>query len=284
MEDMKLIADHLVFQYDKSRSDARRALDDVSFVLHKGEFVGLIGHTGSGKSTLVQHLNALIRPDSGSIYYEGADIYEKDYDRKALRGKVGLVFQYPEYQLFEETVLSEVIYGPVNMGMDKKDAELAAYDAIRRVGLEEECIDQSPFDLSGGQKRRVAIASVLAMNPEILVLDEPTAGLDPAGRSELLEMIKELKEKEGITIVLVSHSMDDVAEAADRIIVMDKGRIIYDDVPVRVFEHINELEEMGLAAPQMSYLLRDLKKAGFPVNTDIITLKDAREEILKVLS
>ncbi len=284
MEDMKLIADHLVFQYDKSRSDARRALDDVSFVLHKGEFVGLIGHTGSGKSTLVQHLNALIRPDSGSIYYEGADIYEKDYDRKALRGKVGLVFQYPEYQLFEETVLSEVIYGPVNMGMDKKDAELAAYDAIRRVGLEEECIDQSPFDLSGGQKRRVAIASVLAMDPEILVLDEPTAGLDPAGRSELLEMIKELKEKEGITIVLVSHSMDDVAEAADRIIVMDKGRIIYDDVPVRVFEHINELEEMGLAAPQMSYLLRDLKKAGFPVNTDIITLKDAREEILKVLS
>ena len=259
-------------------------MDDVSFVLRPGEFVGLIGHTGSGKSTLVQHLNALIKPDSGSIYYEGADIYEKDYNRKALRGKVGLVFQYPEYQLFEETVLSEVIYGPLNMGVDKKDAELAAYDAIKRVGLEDECFDQSPFDLSGGQKRRVAIASVLAMKPEILVLDEPTAGLDPAGRSELLDMIKELKEKEGITIVLVSHSMDDVAEVADRIIVMDKGKIIYDDVPVRVFEHINELEEMGLAAPQMSYLLRDLKKAGFSVNTDIITLKDAKEEILKVLS
>lgn len=284
MEDMKLIADHLVYQYDKSRADAKRALDDVSFVLRPGEFVGLIGHTGSGKSTLVQHLNALIKPDSGSIYYEGADIYEKDYNRKALRGKVGLVFQYPEYQLFEETVLSEVIYGPLNMGVDKKDAELAAYDAIKRVGLEDECFDQSPFDLSGGQKRRVAIASVLAMKPEILVLDEPTAGLDPAGRSELLDMIKELKEKEGITIVLVSHSMDDVAEVADRIIVMDKGKIIYDDVPVRVFEHINELEEMGLAAPQMSYLLRDLKKAGFSVNTDIITLKDAKEEILKVLS
>ncbi|MBP5606716.1 MAG: energy-coupling factor transporter ATPase [Lachnospiraceae bacterium] len=281
---MKLIADHLVYQYDKSRADAKRELDDVSFVLRPGEFVGLIGHTGSGKSTLVQHLNALIKPDSGSIYYEGADIYEKDYNRKALRGKVGLVFQYPEYQLFEETVLSEVIYGPLNMGVDKKDAELAAYDAIKRVGLEDECFDQSPFDLSGGQKRRVAIASVLAMKPEILVLDEPTAGLDPAGRSELLDMIKELKEKEGITIVLVSHSMDDVAEVADRIIVMDKGKIIYDDVPVRVFEHINELEEMGLAAPQMSYLLRDLKKAGFSVNTDIITLKDAKEEILKVLS
>ena len=284
MDNCKLIADHLIYEYDKSGANNRRALDDVSFVLHPGEFVGLIGHTGSGKSTLVQHLNALLKPDSGSIYYEGADIFEKDYNRKALRGKVGLVFQYPEYQLFEETVLSEVSFGPKNMGMDKKEAELAAYAAIKRVGLNDECFDQSPFDLSGGQKRRVAIASVLAMKPEILVLDEPTAGLDPAGRTELLDMIAELKDKEGMTIVLVSHSMDDVAEVADRIIVMDKGKIVYDDIPEEVFKHVSELEAMGLSAPEMSYVLRELKAAGIPVEEGAITLKEAKEEILRVLS
>ncbi|MBR6255890.1 MAG: energy-coupling factor transporter ATPase [Lachnospiraceae bacterium] len=284
MNEYKLIADHLIYEYNKGTAQARKALDDVSFVLRSGEFVGLIGHTGSGKSTLVQHLVALLKPDSGTIYYEGADIFEKDYNRKALRGKVGLVFQYPEYQLFEETVLSEVSYGPKNMGMDKKEAELAAYAAIKRVGLEDECFDQSPFDLSGGQKRRVAIASVLAMKPEILILDEPTAGLDPAGRTELLDMIKELKDKEGITIVLVSHSMDDVAEAADRIIVMDKGKIIYDDEPRAVFTHIEELEAMGLGAPEMSYVLHELKAAGLPVDVNAITLKEAKEEILRALA
>ncbi len=284
MDTPKLIADHLVYEYNKGSAQARRALDDVSFVLHEGEFVGLIGHTGSGKSTLVQHLNALLKPDSGTIYYGGADIFVKEYDRKALRGKVGLVFQYPEYQLFEETVLSEVSYGPRNMGMDKDEAELAAYAAIKRVGLEDECFDQSPFDLSGGQKRRVAIASVLAMKPEILVLDEPTAGLDPAGREELLGMISELKEKEGMTIVLVSHSMDDVAETADRILVMDKGKIMYDAAPAEVFTHIEELEKMGLSAPQMSYVMHDLKAAGFDVDVNAITFNAAKEEILRALS
>ena len=284
MDTPKLIADHLVYEYNKGSAQARRALDDVSFVLHEGEFVGLIGHTGSGKSTLVQHLNALLKPDSGTIYYGGADIFVKEYDRKALRGKVGLVFQYPEYQLFEETILSEVSYGPRNMGMDKDEAELAAYAAIKRVGLEDECFDQSPFDLSGGQKRRVAIASVLAMKPEILVLDEPTAGLDPAGREELLGMISELKEKEGMTIVLVSQSMDYVAETADRILVMDKGKLMYDAAPGEVFTHIEELEKMGLSAPQMSYVMHDLKAAGFDVDVNAITFNAAKEEILRALS
>ncbi|MCR5250663.1 MAG: energy-coupling factor transporter ATPase [Lachnospiraceae bacterium] len=275
----RLIADHLVYVYNKGTPQEKRALDDLSFVLRPGEMVGLIGHTGSGKSTLVQHLNALLKPESGTIYFEGSDVFEKDYDRKALRGKVGLVFQYPEHQLFEETVFSEVTYGPKNMGMDRKAAELSAYAAIKRVGLPDECFDQSPFDLSGGQKRRVAIASVLAMKPEILVLDEPTAGLDPAGRSELLSMIRELKEKEGITILLVSHSMDDVAEMADRILVMDRGRLVYDDVPQEVFSHAKELEEMGLAAPEVCYVLRDLAAAGIPVDTTPITLDEAARSI-----
>ncbi len=284
MEEYKLIADHLTYIYGKGTGRERKALDDVNFVLRKGEFVGLIGHTGSGKSTLVQHLNALLKPASGTVYFEGADIFEKDYDRKALRGKVGLVFQYPEHQLFEETVFAEVCYGPKNMGMDRKAMELSAYAAIKRVGLPDEVFDQSPFDLSGGQKRRVAIASVLAMKPEILILDEPAAGLDPAGREAMLSMIGELKEKEGITILMVSHSMEDVAEMADRLMVMDRGHIVFDDVPTQVFSHVEELEAMGLAAPEMTYILRDLKEAGFDVDSSLITLKDARDTILRCMS
>ncbi len=284
MEEYKLIADHLTYSYGKGSGRERKALDDVSFVLRKGEFVGLIGHTGSGKSTLVQQLNALLKPDSGTVFFEGADIFEKDYDRKALRGKVGLVFQYPEHQLFEETVFAEVCYGPKNIGMDRKATELAAYAAIKRVGLEDEVFDQPPFDLSGGQKRRVAIASVLAMKPEILILDEPAAGLDPAGRMDLLSMIRELKEKEGITILMVSHSMEDVAEMADRLMVMDRGKLVFDDSPAKVFSHVEELEEMGLAAPEMTYILRDLKAAGFDVDPSLITLKDARDTILRCMT
>ncbi len=284
MEEYKLIADHLTYVYNAGTGQERRALDDVSFVLRRGEFVGLIGHTGSGKSTLVQHLNALLRPASGTVYFEGADIFEKDFDRKMLRGKVGLVFQYPEHQLFEETVFAEVCYGPKNMGMDRKATELSAYAAIKRVGLPDECFDQSPFELSGGQKRRVAIASVLAMKPEILILDEPAAGLDPAGRTALLTMIRELKEKEGITILMVSHSMEDVAEMADRLLVMDRGKLVFDDAPSEVFSHVEELEEMGLAAPEMTYLLRELKAAGFDVDTTQITLEGAKDTILKSLA
>ncbi|MBR1472074.1 MAG: energy-coupling factor transporter ATPase [Lachnospiraceae bacterium] len=277
---MKLIADHLVYEYNRGTNQVVRALDDVSFVIHSGELLGLIGHTGSGKSTLVQHLNALLKPDSGSIYYDGADVFEKTYDRKTLRARVGLVFQYPEHQLFEETVFQEVCFGPHNMGLAQEQVDELAYEAIRRVGLPEEIADQSPFDLSGGQKRRVAIASVLAMKPEILVLDEPTAGLDPRGRDELLSMIVELRRKEGISVVLVSHSMEDVAEYVDRIIVMDKGRIRYDDTPKAVFAQYRALEEMGLAAPQVTYILQDLKAAGIDVNAEGTTLREAKETIL----
>ncbi len=282
--DYRLIADHLTYEYNSGTNQVVRALDDVSLTLKPGEFIGLIGHTGSGKSTLVQHLNALLKPTQGTIYYDGADIHEKQYDRKALRGKVGLVFQYPEHQLFEETVFAEVCYGPKNFGWDRKQTELSAYAAIKKVGLPDECFDQSPFDLSGGQKRRVAIASVLVLKPEILILDEPTAGLDPKGRDEILSMIRNLREQENMTIVLVSHSMEDVAEYVDRIIVMDKGHVLYDDSPKAVFSHANELEAIGLAAPEMTYVCRDLKEAGLKIDTTATTVAETVDEIIAELS
>ena len=278
---MKLIADHVTYQYNKGTEQEVYALKDVNFVIRPGEFIGLIGHTGSGKSTLVQHLNGLLMPDAGTIYFDGEDITEKGYDKKKLRSKVGLVFQYPEHQLFEETVFADVCFGPKNMGLSRKEAELKAYEALKKVGVEEIYFDQSPFDLSGGQKRRVAIAGVLAMQPEILVLDEPTAGLDPKGRKELLERIRKLREKDGITVILVSHSMEDVAEYVDRIMVMNEGRLLYDAPTKEVFSHYKELEEIGLMAPQVTYVMRDLKEAGLPVSTEATTLTQARDEILK---
>lgn len=278
---MKLIVDHLTYEYNKDTTLAVKALDDVSLIIGQGEMIGLIGHTGSGKSTLVQHLNALLTPDSGTIYFDGEDVFEKDYDRKKLRGKVGLVFQYPEHQLFEETVFQEVCFGPKNMGVSRKQSELSAYAALKQVGIPDECFYQSPFDLSGGQKRRVAIASVLAMKPEILILDEPTAGLDPKGRYEILTQIRKLKEENHITVVLVSHSMEDVAEYVDRIVVMDHGQIRYDDKPHQVFAHFRELEAMGLAAPQVTYLMHELREHGIDVNTDVTTIEEAKKEILK---
>lgn len=278
---MKLIADHVTYQYNKGTEQEIYALKDVNFVIHPGEFIGLIGHTGSGKSTLVQHLNGLLMPDAGTIYFDGEDITEKGYDKKKLRSKVGLVFQYPEHQLFEETVFADVCFGPKNMGLSRKEAELKAYEALKKVGVEEIYFDQSPFDLSGGQKRRVAIAGVLAMQPEILVLDEPTAGLDPKGRKELLERIRKLREKDGITVILVSHSMEDVAEYVERIMVMNEGRLLYDAPTKEVFSHYKELEEIGLMAPQVTYVMRDLEEAGLPVSTEATTLTQARDEILK---
>ena len=278
---MKLIADHVTYQYNKGTEQEVYALKDVNFVIRPGEFIGLIGHTGSGKSTLVQHLNGLLMPDAGTIYFDGEDITEKGYDKKKLRSKVGLVFQYPEHQLFEETVFADVCFGPKNMGLSRKEAELKAYEALKKVGVEEIYFDQSPFDLSGGQKRRVAIAGVLAMQPEILVLDEPTAGLDPKGRRELLERIRKLREKDGITVILVSHSMEDVAEYVDRIMVMNEGRLLYDAPTKEVFSHYKELEEIGLMAPQVTYVMRDLEEAGLPVSTEATTLAQARDEILK---
>lgn len=280
---MSIILDHVNHIYGGDTPLAVKALDDVCLQIPDGQFVGIIGHTGSGKSTLVQHLNGLIKATSGHIYFNGEDIDEKEYDKKRLRSKVGLVFQYPEHQLFEIDVFTDVCFGPKNLGLEKKEVELRAYDALRKVGLPDELFYQSPFDLSGGQKRRVAIAGVLAMKPEVLILDEPTAGLDPRGREEILHQIKKLQTETGMTILLVSHSMEDVAEYVDRIIVMNRGSVMYDGTPKEVFSHYRELEEVGLAAPQVTYILHELKERGFDIDTDATTIEEAAETVLKAL-
>lgn len=281
---MSIILDHVNYIYSKGTSDEVKALDDVSFEIKDGDFVGLIGHTGSGKSTLVQHLDGLIKATSGHIYYNGEDIYDRDFDMRALRGKVGLVFQYPEHQLFETDCFKDVCFGPKNLGLSQKEVELRAYEALKQVGFDDDYFYQSPFDLSGGQKRRVAIAGVLAMKPEILILDEPTAGLDPKGREDILNLVKKLHDEVGITIILVSHSMDDVADYVDRIIVMNKGKVVFDDVPKEVFRHRQELEAIGLAAPQVTYVMQELKASGFDVDIDVTTLDEAKNEILRAFS
>ncbi len=280
---MALILDHVSYTYGEDTTLAVKALNDINLVIPDGQFIGLIGHTGSGKSTLVQHLNGLIQPSEGAIYYNGRDINDSDFNKKELRSKVGLVFQYPEHQLFEVDVFSDVCFGPKNLGLSEKEVELRAYEALKLVGLPDECFYQSPFDLSGGQKRRAAIAGVLAMKPEVLILDEPTAGLDPKGRDEILGQIKRLKEETGMTIVLVSHSMEDVAEYVERIIVMNHGSVMYDDVPKEVFKHYRELEEVGLAAPQVTYIMHKLQEKGLPVNVDVTTIGEATEEIKRAL-
>ncbi|CDD65951.1 putative uncharacterized protein [Firmicutes bacterium CAG:882] len=280
---MLIILDKVNYVYSIGSGFEMKALDDVSLTIDKGEFIGLIGHTGSGKSTLTQHLNGLLRATSGNIYYDGQDIYDKDFVMKNLRSKVGLVFQYPEHQLFENDVFTDVCFGPKNLGLSKKEAELRAFEALEMVGFPNELFYNSPFELSGGQKRRAAIAGVLAMKPEVLILDEPTAGLDPKGRDEILDQIKKLHEETGMTVILVSHSMEDVAKYVGRLIVLNHGRIMYDDTPEKVFRHYRELEEMGLAAPQLTYILNDLKKNGFDVDTDAITMQDAVETVKKAL-
>lgn len=280
---MAIILDHVNYIYGEDTPLAVAALKDVCLQIPDGQFVGVIGHTGSGKSTLVQHLNGLLKATSGHIYFNGEDIYDKDYDMKKLRSRVGLVFQYPEHQLFEVDVFSDVCFGPKNLGLEKREVELRAYDALRKVGLPNELFYQSPFDLSGGQKRRAAIAGVLAMKPEVLILDEPTAGLDPKGRDEILGQIKKLQTETGMTILLVSHSMEDVAEYVDRIIVMNKGRVMYDGEPREVFRHYKELESVGLAAPQVTYILHQLKDRGLNVDVDATTVEEAAETVLKAL-
>ena len=280
---MSIILDHVSHVYEAGTAMEFAALKDINLVIPEGQFIGLIGHTGSGKSTLVQHLNGLLAPTGGNIYYNGADIHDNDYNKKELRSKVGLVFQYPEHQLFEIDVFSDVCFGPKNLGLDKKEVELRSYAALKQVGLEDEYFYQSPFDLSGGQKRRVAIAGVLAMQPEVLILDEPTAGLDPKGRDEILDQIARLREETGMTVILVSHSMEDVAKYVDRIIVMNKGQVMFDNEPREVFRHYRELEEVGLAAPQVTYIMQELKKSGFAVDTDIITIEEAKRAILDAL-
>ena len=280
---MSIILDHVNYIYGEDTPQAVHALKDICLQIPDGQFVGIIGHTGSGKSTLMQHMNGLVRATSGHIYYNGQDIYDDDYDLKALRSKVGLVFQYPEHQLFEVDVFSDVCYGPRNLGLDKKEVELRAFDALRKVGFPTELFYQSPFELSGGQKRRAAIAGVLAMKPEVLILDEPTAGLDPKGRDEILDQVKKLQTETGMTILLVSHSMEDVAEYVDRILVMNQGSVLFDDTPHHVFAHYKELEEVGLAAPQVTYIMHALLENGLRVNTSVTTIKEAADEIMKAV-
>ncbi len=276
---MPIILDKVSHVYGQDTNAPIKALNNINLVIPDGQFIGIIGHTGSGKSTLVQHLNGLMKATGGNIYFNGEDIDDNDFDKKKLRSKVGLVFQYPEHQLFETDVFTDVCFGPKNLGLSKTEIELRAYEALKLVGLDDEYFYQSPFDLSGGQKRRVAIAGVLAMKPQVLVLDEPTAGLDPKGRDEILDQISKLKKETGITVILVSHSMDDVARYVERIIVMNKGCVMYDDEPREVFRHYAELEKIGLAAPQVTYIMKDLQAHGYDVSDDVTTIDEAKDEI-----
>ena len=273
----------VTYTYSPGTAYEMHALEHVSMEIQDGQFVGVIGHTGSGKSTLVQHFNGLIRPTSGHVYYNGEDIWQEGYNLRELRSHVGLVFQYPEHQLFETDVLTDVCFGPKNQGLSPEECKERAKEALQHVGLDESYYEKSPFELSGGQKRRVAIAGVLAMNPSFLILDEPTAGLDPKGRDEILDQLALLHETRGISIMLVSHSMEDIARYVERIIVMNKGHVAFDDTPKEVFSHYKELEEMGLAAPQKTYIMHALKERGMDVDVTATTVEEARDSILKAL-
>lgn len=278
---MAIILDKVNYVYGAGTAYEIQALKNINLKIEDGQFIGMIGHTGSGKSTLIQHLNGLMRATSGAIYYNGRDIYESDYNLKELRTKVGLVFQYPEHQLFETTIFDDVCFGPVNQGLSKNEAGLRAFEALKNVGMPESLYYQSPFELSGGQKRRVAIAGVLAMKPEVLILDEPTAGLDPKGRDEILDLIAQMHEERNLTVILVSHSMEDVAKYVGRMIVMNEGEVLYDGTPKEVFRHYKELEAVSLAAPQVTYLMRELKERGIAADLDAITVEEAKRSILK---
>ena len=280
---MSIRIENVSYIYEQGTAMSVAALDGISAEIGENEFIGLIGHTGSGKSTLVQLLNGLIRPTSGRILYDGQDIAAPDFDRKGLRASVGLVFQYPEHQLFEADVLTDVMFGPKNLGLSEEEARAAAAEALRQVGMGEHYYEKSPFDLSGGQKRRAAIAGVLAMHPKYLILDEPTAGLDPMGREEILGLIDEMHRTNGITVVLVSHSMEDVARHVGRLLVMNHGKLVYDEKPETVYEKTEELEAIGLSAPEITYILRDLKKKGLPVDSQALTAERAAEDIIRGL-
>ncbi len=278
---MALLVNELEYVYSPGTAYERRALYDINLKIEDGEFIGLIGHTGSGKSTLIQHLNGLLKPTGGGIYYNGADISDKDFSLKKLRSKVGLVFQYPEHQLFEATVIDDVKFGPKNIGMEPLDVDLHAFNALKQVGISEELLDVSPLELSGGQKRRVAIAGVLAMEPEVLILDEPTAGLDPAGRDEILNLIAKLHKERNITVIIVSHSMEDMAKYVNRLIVMNQGTVAYDGTPAEVFSHYKELETMGLMAPQVTYVMEGLARKGILLPHNAITIEQAVDSIMQ---
>ena len=278
---MSIKLEHVSYVYSEGNAFERKALDDISLEIPDGQFIGIIGHTGSGKSTLIQHLNGLLKATSGTISYNGENIYQEGYDMRALRSKVGLVFQYPEHQLFEVDVFSDVCFGPKNLGLSQEEVESRAKKALSQVGMSEKYYKKSPFELSGGQKRRVAIAGILAMHPDVLILDEPTAGLDPKGRDEILDQIAFLQKERRITVILVSHSMEDVAKYVDRIILMNDGKAVYDDTPKQVFQQYRELETMGLAAPQVTYVVKGLEEKGWDIDTTATTVEEAKEAILK---
>ncbi|MBO5460896.1 MAG: energy-coupling factor transporter ATPase [Ruminococcus sp.] len=281
---MSIELKHVNYIYAPGTAYEKHALKDISFEIPQGQFVGIIGHTGSGKSTLIQHMNGLVKATSGDICYDGQSVYAQGYNMKELRRQVGLVFQYPEHQLFEVDVFSDVCFGPKNLGLPKEEVEERAREALELVGFPEKYYKQSPFELSGGQKRRAAIAGVLAMRPKVLILDEPTAGLDPKGRDEILDQVAHLHKETGMSVVLVSHSMEDVARYVERIIVMNKGSKLYDGTPKEVFAEYQGLERVGLAAPQVTYIMHDLKARGFDVNTDATTVEEAADEIIKEFS
>ncbi len=280
---MSIRLEHLNYIYSPGSAYEKHALKDICLEIPDGEFVGIIGHTGSGKSTLIQHFNGLIKATDGKLFYNDENIYEQGYNMRNLRNEVGLVFQYPEHQLFEIDVMSDVCFGPKNQGLSAEECKKRALEALQLVGLKEKYYKASPFELSGGQKRRVAIAGVLAMRPKVLVLDEPTAGLDPKGRDGILDQVAYLHKQTGMTVILVSHSMEDIARYADRIIVMNHGEVMYNDKPKHVFAHFRELEKVGLAAPQVTYMMHDLKESGFSVNVDVTTVEEAADEIMKAL-
>lgn len=281
---MPIKIENLTHIYMKGTPFEKVALDNVSIEINNGEFIALIGHTGSGKSTLIQHINGLLKPSSGNIVVDDVNITAKGVKLSDIRKKVGLVFQYPEYQLFEETIEKDIAFGPKNLGLNDEEVVKRVKRAMNIVGLDYETYkDKSPFELSGGQKRRVAIAGVVAMEPKVLILDEPTAGLDPKGRDDILGNIKELHNEYNMTIILVSHSMEDVAKLATRILVMDKGKCILNGTPSKIFKEINTLESVGLGVPQVTYLVQRLREKGFNISEDVFTVEQAKTEILKAL-
>ena len=278
---MAIIIHELEHRYEDGSAGEKVALHDVNIKIEQGEMIGLIGHTGSGKSTLIQHLNGLLKPTSGAVFYDGKDINDSDFSKKKLRSKVGLVFQYPEYQLFESTVIDDVKFGPKNIGMDSLKIDMNSFQALKQVGIGEDLLDVSPLELSGGQKRRVAIAGVLAMEPEVLILDEQTAGLDPSGRDEILDLVAKLHKERNLTVILVSHSMEDVARYVERLIVMNHGTVAFDATPGEVFSHYKELEKIGLMAPQVTYVMEGLARRGVTLPHNAITVQEAVDSILQ---
>ena len=278
---MSIEVKNVSFIYGKGTPFEKKAVDDISFTIDDGEFIGLIGHTGSGKSTLIQMLNGLIKPDSGSVVINGVDITDEKINLKNIRSTIGLVFQYPEYQLFEETVYKDIAYGPNNFGKTKEEIDKVIHEVIELVGLDESVLSKSPFELSGGQKRRVAIAGVLAMSPKILILDEPTAGLDPAGRGDILSCIQRLHREKGLTVILVSHSMEDIANTVDKIMIVSDAKLVSFDTPSMIFKDSESLKNIGLNVPQVTRVVNHLKEKGIVLEGDIYTVDSAVEAILK---